>query len=1072
MFRLLLTGTSIAALAAPLAAQTVIDDERTTPIVTSDLDSGQGDDLLIDEDGSIELTNGTAVTIDSDNNVENEGEITVTDANGASGIRVDGARVANIVNAGTITIDETYTPEDDDDDGDLDGPFATGSGRAGIRVDGTLTGNIEHTGEITVEGEDSYGILIDGLLDGTLIHDGETSVLGDGSVGVSTQEITGDVRLAGEIEAVGEGARGAEFLGDINGSLVIQGEISSTGYRATTAPSDTSNLDDDDLLQGGSAVSIEGDVGEGLIFAVAPSNTDNDDPDEDDDGIPDADEGDAIITSFGSAPAVSIGSANRDIEIAPGDVTGNGFGVVVDGEISGQGVYEGVDAIGMQIGGLGGVVTIDGGLLVNGKIEAVSQDASATALRFGAPSVLPQTQVIMPGLRNTGTIEAKAEGDDAETAIAISIESAVDLPILRNSGTINATTGSEDGRAVAIIDRSGSLGLIENTGTISATGAAGQSDRNVAIDLSARSSGASIMQMEVDANAESPAIIGDVLFGSGDDTFDIADGTVTGQTTFSSGIDRLLLSGDAVYSGLVEFGGQADRLELSDTSRFSGEASFAGGAGRLNIADQAVFAGRLVGAQNVDVTVTGGTLDLRGQTSLNSLDVEEDGVLVATVDGESANKTAIAVGGQASFEEGALVRVRVTDIAAAEGSHDILTADSIVGGAGIETDDMLLPLIFEGDLSATNSKITVEIERKDAEDLGLNRSGAAAFDALYEALAEDDEIADVFLGASDEEALGNLVAQTLPDHAGGAFEGINRGLRTLNRHFMDPTGPIESESGLRLISDMAYWDTSKEADETAPYDLEGYGIRGGIELLTAIGAFGLTTSYLWNDHETGVGNDISSETFEVGAHWRLDSGPFAAFARGALGWADFEGTRRFAAGTGDDAIEDIFDRDWSGDFLSLAGGISVEGGTQFLFFRPSVTFDYLDLTEDSYAEVGGRDAFELVVDERSSDELGMNFALAIGADMFGTQSRDEFWLRVEAEGGWREVIAGNLGSTTARFGDGDAFTLRPEDNDGGWFARLKTYAGDGGYLIGGEVGAEEQFGEVGFSVRATVRIGL
>ncbi|MEM6909868.1 MAG: autotransporter outer membrane beta-barrel domain-containing protein, partial [Pseudomonadota bacterium] len=661
---------------------------------------------------------------------------------------------------------------------------------------------------------------------------------------------------------------------------------------------------------------------------------------------------------------------------------------------------------------------------------------------------------------------------DAETATAIAIESGSNLPILRNSGTINAVTANDEGSATAIVDRSGSLGVVVNRGAIMASGAASGSDRNVAIDLSTRGQDTAIRQLVAASGTSAPVISGDVRFGSGNDRFEIADGRVTGRTTFGAGNDRLLMSGDAVYEGSVSFGGQADVFELSDTARFSGDANFGTGAGTLTLSDEAIFSGRLFGAQNVDVTLEAGTLDVRGQTALSSLDVGEDGVLVATLDGETAQTTALQVSGEAAFEDGAQIRLRVTDLNNAVGTYDVVTAGSIVGGGDLEADDMILPFLFEGELAATATTISVEIERKAAEDLGLNRSGTAAFDALYEVLGEDDEIADVFLAADDAQSLGALVAQTLPDHAGGSFEGINRGIRTLNRHFIDPQPPFESEAGLRVISDLAYWGTSKDERETAPYDLNGYGARGGIEAITGIGAFGITTSYLWNDHDTEIGNEVSSETFEVGAHWRHTFGPVAAFARGSLGWADFEGTRIFVAGTGDDRIDDVFGSDWSGDFLAISGGFSVEGGSQFFFFRPSVTFDYLDLTEDAYTEVGDREAFELSVEERSSDELGMNLALALGADLFGMQRRDDFWLRLEAEGGWREILAGDLGETTARFGESDdAFTLRPEDNDGGWFARLKAYAGDGGYLIGGEVGAEEQFGEVGYSVRATLRFG-
>ena len=295
MHRYLLAGTALATLAAPLAAQTLVEWKRTQPIRTSQLNDGTGDAVKVTDTGSIELTAGSAIIVDSDHDAVNEGKIVVANANGASGMEVVGDRQADIVNAGTITIDETYTPEDIDKDKDLDGPFAVGRDRAAIRVRGNLTGDIRHTGTITVEGNESAGILATGLLDGDFVHDGETSVVGDDSVGVGLDDVTGNIRLAGKITAVGAGSQGAHLGGDIDGALVVQGDISATGYRYTASPADPSKLDDDDLLQGGSALVIEGDVGNGIHFAVAPPDADKDDPDEDKDGIEDAKEGLELI---------------------------------------------------------------------------------------------------------------------------------------------------------------------------------------------------------------------------------------------------------------------------------------------------------------------------------------------------------------------------------------------------------------------------------------------------------------------------------------------------------------------------------------------------------------------------------------------------------------------------------------------------------------------------------------------------------------------------------------------------------------------------------------------------------
>ena len=182
--RLLLASTALAALAAfpAAAAETVISTAVTAPVKTSTT----GNDLRISSTGSVKVTSGAAVTIDSNNSTKNEGTIAITGANGATGILANPNVTASITNTGTITIDENYTPTDADNDGDLDGPFAQGTGRYGIHVlgGGTFNGGVSNTGTIAVEGNQSAGIAIDSVLNGSLSDTGKITVIGDDSVGI------------------------------------------------------------------------------------------------------------------------------------------------------------------------------------------------------------------------------------------------------------------------------------------------------------------------------------------------------------------------------------------------------------------------------------------------------------------------------------------------------------------------------------------------------------------------------------------------------------------------------------------------------------------------------------------------------------------------------------------------------------------------------------------------------------------------------------------------------------------------------------------------------------------------
>ena len=1067
MYRYLLAGTAMAALAMPLAAQTTIDTKRTQTVRTSQLKNGAGDDVDVTKNGSVELTSGSAIVVDSNHDATNAGKIVVTNSDGSSGIEATGDRTADIVNTGTITVDETYTPTDVDNDKDLDGPFAVGTDRAGIRVRGDLTGNIVNSGKIAVEGNESAGVRVTGTLTGKLVHDGETNVLGDRSVGIELHDVTGDVRLAGTVTAVGEDAVGARFAGDLDGSLVVQGTIGSTGYRSTTAPSDTSKLDADDLLQGGSAILVEGDVAKGIRFAVPPADANKDDPDEDKDGIEDAKEGSAKVVSYGAAPAVVIGASGRDIAIGALPATGTGFGIVVDGSIAGQGVYAGVEGNGMVIGGRGGNVAIAGGVAVNGAVAASSKDSNATALRFGAGATTPE-------LRNAGTISAAGGGSATTRATAIAIDAGANLPYVRNSGEIKASAANASAGATAIVDRSGTLRLVENSGQISASGAKAYTGRNVAIDLASVGAGAIIRQTVVGTGVTAPSIKGDVLFGNGADRLELLDGTVAGDVTFGSGIDRLVLSGDAGFSGKASFGGQADELSLAGTSTFSGQADFGGGAGQVVLADKALFKGRLLGSENVSVTLDGGTLDLGAATTISSLSVGAKGVVVATLSKDAAAASGITVAGNASFADGAKLRLRLTDIAQAEGTYTVIRAGTLTGAEDLESDVALVPFMYDALLAVDQAAglVNVDIDRKATDKLGLNRAQSATYDALYDALAEDEDVAGVFRGITEAQAFRATVAQTLPDHAGGAFDGFSLGIRTFARRLANPEGPMKSDRKLRFVVDFAGWDSSKDEDETAQYDLDGLGFSGGAELSTGLGTLGATATWLWNRHDTLAENSLVSNSYEGAAYWRGTWGAFSGFARGSYSFADFKGARYFDGKNGEETVSRTIEGEWSGNAVSFIGGASLEFGSQFFFVRPSVTLDYIRLSEDGYVETGGGDALDLTVEERTSDELAVNLGSAIGFDLLGMRRRDKNWLRIEAEAGWREILSGELGATVARFGEGDAFALTPDDRTSGWFARLRGLGGDAFYTIAGEISAEERNEQIGYALRASISFSM
>lgn len=133
--------------------------------------------------------------------------------------------------------------------------------------------------------------------------------------------------------------------------------------------------------------------------------------------------------------------------------------------------------------------------------------------------------------------------------------------------------------------------------------------------------------------------------------------------------------------------------------------------------------------------------------------------------------------------------------------------------------------------------------------------------------------------------------------------------------------------------------------------------------------------------------------------------------------------------------------------------------------------EYYRLSEDGYQEEGGGSALDLKIDDRDSDELAVNALLVAGFEMGGYRPDDSFF-RMEVEAGRRQIVGGSLGDTTARFEDGDSFTLEPEERQSGWVGRLRGVGGGYSFRIAGEIGAEEREDKVGLTARASLVLGL
>ncbi len=1059
---LLATAVAIAPLmaASGAMAEVVISNSRTTPVNTANASGSGPDSIRITNGGVITLTSGVGVTVDSshDVNVESGGQISLfNSASGSTGLLVNGGNTADITMAGTINVTDNITSETDqdtDNDGTPDGPWAEGSNRYGIRVAGTdaLVGDVivAGTGAINVDGNDSAGIFVEAPMTGNLGMFGDIAVVGDNSFGIhTTGAISGDVQVTGSINVRGEGAVGVGLEGDVGGRVMIGSTITASGFRFTgilperpegyeeTEENDElivfrDELDEDDFRLGGPAVLIAGSVAEGVIFDAAPSygangiegdddgdgvkNGDEDDDgdgvlnrvdaDRDGDGVPDADEGTAAITSYGSAPAVQLGSATRDIAFGVAGTGDEAYGFINRGSIGAQGVYDGFDATAVLIGGNAGqTVTIDGGILNEGTISALGIEADATTIHIGEGAITPT-------FLNTGTITAGVASED-ETAnavgTAILIEAGASLPSFVNEGNILASAGGGLADMTAIRDLSGTLTSIINRGSLQANVSANADNdpvtgENVAIDVSANTSGVTIIQEGIQGDPDDdlpdgdgdgvpdraePVLYGDIRLGSGDDLVDIRNGTVTGDISFGAGADALEITGGGIVRGAI-----------TDTDG------------------------------NLSIDVTNGVLDARQATSttVSSLNVGGDGDLIVTLDPAAGQSGGFNVTGTATLADGAGLGVRFTSLLDAPSRFTLIDAATLNAG-DIDLDSFAdnSPYLYvvEGGVDAAAGQVFADVRQRTTAEAGLIASEAAMYDAFYGALGRDAAIRNAFLGQTSRDDFINLYEQLLPEHSGGPLLSLASGVDAVTRALTGrnaSAAPGETSAWVQEINFYA----DKDKTDTYGFRSEGFGVAGGIERGSGLGAMGISVAFTSSDledPEAEAEEVLSANLLELGLYWRAQGQNWTTWARAAAGYATFESERRFV-GAG---LNLSNTSDWNGFTLAAAGGASYERTFGRFSIRPEVYAEYFSLSEDGHVEQGGGDGFDLEIDDRNGHMFSATAAVNIGMAM-----GEDSWLKPELRVGWRQNISVDPGETIARFRSGGPdFTLTPDTIEGG-----------------------------------------
>jgi len=1113
-------------LAGGALAETTISNTRTDPVTTATVNSGAADDIKVATGGKFALTSGgPAVTLNSNNDVVLEGTVSTKAVNGAGGVLVQGGFTGDVTTSGNITQDDDYTPTDSDKDGDEDGAFAEGSGRYGIKVvgPGVMDGSILNSGGIQITGNDSVGISLETGMTGTLRNYGSVSVIGDNAVGI---RVAGPVAtgasltalqkakalfVGGSVNVQGKDAVGVDVSGDIDGALVIQGAVSVRGYRYGARPvteEARNNLDADDKLQGGPGVRVSSNVLQGIYLDTAPvdgidddgdgipdttdtdddndgildtvdTDSDNDgikndvDTDADNDGIPNANEGAASISVLGSAPGLLVGSTTAAINIGNAGTAAadEAYGLIIKGSVNADGILDDISSTAVQIGTASGFgVELNGGIRLDGTVtsRAYNDDARGVYLRSGAAADSLKVDGFLVAVASTTSAPLATEDNKSVNAVAIDIESGASVGAVTVGGFISAGALGESANAIAIRDLSGGVSNILVTGTVTATVSANDDEDDtddtdldssnetvtgqaIAMDLRASTSGVTVVLNGLtdgddaldgiaDADADSdgvddadePIIAGDILFGSGADLLDLRNGTLTGAMSFGAGTDSLVLTGGATAKGA-----------LTDSD------------GQLSI------------------SVTNGALTTTntGTIQATSLTLGANGGLLITADPVLGANTTLQVA-TASIATGAKIGLELDGLINGAQRYVVVRAGSLTAG---NLDQSLLqnsPYLFVAQASAdtTLGEVYLDVRRRTAAEMSLTSNQGAALDAVYEALRTggDDDLAGSFLGASDRKGFLKLFDQMLPDQGEGLFSALDTSSQAISR--LTATRPDMTQ---RYGPD-SFWVQElnvavlRDAGASLGSETKAFGFIGGYESMGDDGgALGATLAYLnaeEKDDVAQVGEQTNISLLEAGVYWRRNTGGWLFSTRGSAGYGWFQGERRYVDPTL--GLARASHADWGG--LTLAANASAAYEARFgrFYVRPTVSLDYFYLSEGERQESGNSDAYSLIVDERTSSRLSAAAEMAFGA----TFGRDTWW-RPELRLGYRQILAGEIGDTSARFVGGNGFTLTPmEAGDGAAVLGLSVKAGTSMSYVALEGEVEAADGEDRYNLRLAGRM--
>lgn len=1021
----LLKSASIVVMAfvitSPAFGQSVtITNKRETSISTSTADGGSPANIIVDDEGEIEISSGTVVTVDSDNTVKVDGILDNRTLSNGIGIHyqteLGETLISGYSGAGDIVVG---TVDNDDNEGsnnfgiliDGDGTFqgdiegfrnadfiVRGTNSAGISVQANMIGNIV-VDDITIEHANSNGIEILGNLTGNIEVNNRIDVDAEGSHGIYIgADVDGQIRNIGFIDA------GKDITRDIRfNELPAVGAIASVRVSGNL----TGGIANDIIFQDSNGNIVELNESEstagysrnnGTINSFAGGHTILITPEK------------VSSTGWTDITIGNTGSFYGDYSIL------NQRGIKATGRNPGQDVTS-ILITGASQGGTNYTTTLDFGIYNGffGEIDTQSSDADATTLRIGSGASVPE--FINNGVFNTKVNAAvNSEGNfigDGGSAYGIVIDQGGSLQSFENPGIFTVQAGGNNQEAVGILDHSGTLSNFSNTNLFRVLSSANDSVLT-AVDLSNNSTGVTFFNSGI--------IRGDIYLGDGVNNITLEGFTLSEITTRTQ---------EFIDAGLSE----EEYLPLLERD-IEGTIFLKGGSATLEMSDNSALRGGIVSPNgNLEVTLRDQSeLSVNTDLGLNvtNIDVQDQSVIKINVQSIDNFVGGINASGTVEFSPQSNLDISVFGIVLNEETFNIVTAANLI----IDDDVNIQNLgsnSFVYDLSTEHigNGINLNVRRRSSAELGLSETFGNIYEASIGAFSTDDDVAR-YLGSIETEEEFNVFYKSLMPL--GFSQTVNQTIRNANNLSL---GAVSSQlDGLRRLIKRV--PPSRVLNGVWIQEFAGiYDYDGGIhERGSNTFNFGLAAGYEFAASERGViGASISYNIADTKFHGEEDDrlavqntqiGLYSALwlenffleNQASIGYLDFSGDRFVSL---EDDVREV-NSDWNG--LQYSG--TIKAGYEFelgpIAITPTAGLNYTNVKQKEYTEVNGGSALDLNVLENNRDSLTTDLKLEIAhRTEFKTDDVIDSVMSIVLQGGWSQQLKDDPIEMTAKFASTDEF---------------------------------------------------